>query len=191
MIDRNFSMIEYFSRKVSELEPELSFKGKTLEDWQRWRKKLKAKLLELLGISPAPVPLNPEILWRVEEEKFFREKIILDTEEDFSIPLYLLIPKDIKKGEKKKALLCCHGHGNRGKDNVTGVVTNAHEKKEIDGYNYDYGKQFAERGYVVIAPDWRVFGELSDGGNPYPGRDKCNVHFIRGAMMGIYLLTLD
>ena len=42
-----------------------------------------------------------------------------------------------------------------------------------------------------LAPICASFGERSDGGNPYPGRDKCNVHFIRGMILGIYTLTLN
>ena len=36
-----------------------------------------------------------------------------------------------------------------------------------------------------------MLGERSDGGDPYPGRDKCNVHFIRGMIASIYTLTLN
>ena len=49
----------------------------------------------------------------------------------------------------------------------------------------------ARHGFLTIMPDLRVFGERSDGGDPYPGRDLCNVHFIRGMILGVYTLTLN
>jgi len=84
-------------------------------------------------------------------------------------------------------MLCLHGHGN-GKDDVVGV-THGDENRErhIRALNYDYAHQFAERGYLALTFDYRCFGERSEA---YPGRDQCNVHFIRGSIHGINLLTL-
>jgi len=39
--------------------------------------------------------------------------------------------------------------------------------------------------------DLRVFGERRDGLDPFPGRDPCNVNFIKGGDPGIYTLTLN
>jgi len=58
-------------------------------------------------------------------------------------------------------------------------------------HNYDYGLQMARRGFLTLSPDLRVFGERRDGPDPYPGRDPCNVHFVRGGILGIYTLTLN
>ena len=46
----------------------------------------------------------------------------------------------------------------------------------------------AEKGYVTICPDWRSFGERVAYTNPFPGRDKCNVHFIQHLILGRTLL---
>ncbi len=48
-----------------------------------------------------------------------------------------------------------------------------------------------KRRYVTMAVDWRAFGERRDGRDPYPGRDPCNVHFIRGSLLGLNMLTLN
>ena len=56
--------------------------------------------------------------------------------------------------------------------------------KELTGHLVDAGVH-------VLAMDLRGFGERSDGGDPYPGRDKCNVNFVKGAMMGLYALTMN
>jgi hypothetical protein len=49
----------------------------------------------------------------------------------------------------------------------------------------------ARRGFLTLCPDLRAFGERSDGSDPYPGRDRCNVHYVRASMLGIYPLTLN
>ena len=45
-------------------------------------------------------------------------------------------------------------------------------------------------GYVVVAPDWRAFGERRLGGD-FGQRDACNVFFIKGMLMGVNLLALN
>ena len=64
-------------------------------------------------------------------------------------------------------------------------------RANMSRHNYNYAEQMARRGFLTISPDLRCFGERSDGSDPYPGRDRCNVHFVRGAVMGIYTLTLN
>ena len=195
MASRNFSMIEYFNRLAEERMPSLTFTGSSKREWERWREEFSARLLELCGEWPEAVPLNAETLYSVDEGEFVREKVVLDTERHFSVPCYVLVPKDRQRAREGRlpAILCLHGHGEFGKEAVGGVVDpNRPELAEsIARHNYDYAAQMAREGYVTMAPDARAFGELSDGGNPYPGRDACNVHFIRGLLLGLNLLTLN
>jgi cephalosporin-C deacetylase-like acetyl esterase len=57
--------------------------------------------------------------------------------------------------------------------------------------NYNYGEQMARAGYLTICPDLRGFGERSDKHDHIPGRDRCNVNFVIGAILGTYTLTLN
>ena len=43
---------------------------------------------------------------------------------------------------------------------------------------------------MVVAPDWRAFGERRLGGD-FGQRDACNVFFIKGMLMGVNLLALN
>ena len=148
---------------------------------------LKGKIRELLGNWPEPADLKPDLCSREEKEKYIREKWIIQSEKDCYVPLYLLIPKGIK--EKAPAILCCHGHNDFAKDNVAGVTYNRAERENvIKEANYNYGEQMAERGFITICPDWRSFGERVGYSNPFPGRDKCNVHFIQHLILGETLL---
>ncbi len=192
MANRNFSMIDYFNRRCAELRPRLAFAGKSRDDWRRWRTRLRAELKRLLGEMPQPVPLRAEVVWETREDGLIKQRVVFDSERHMSVPGLIYIPADRPARKRLPAILCCHGHGPYGKDGPMGVRLNVPEREQhIAGYNYDYGLQMARRGYVTFAVDWRVFGERRDGPDPYPGRDACNVHFVRGQLLGISLLTLD
>ena len=108
-----------------------------------------------------------------------------------SVPAVVLRPADMKPDRSNPAIICSHGHGAYGKEPVAGNRSTPELRDNIARHQYDYGWQMAKAGFLTISPDLRVFGERADGGNPYPGRDKCNVHFIRGAILGIWTLTLN
>jgi hypothetical protein len=191
MARRNFSMIEYFNRIAAEWEPLLSFQGESRADFDEWHEVAHAKFMELLGEFPEPAPLEPDVVFSIEQEGIIRERVIFDAEEHMSVPCVVLRPADLGEDGSNPAIICSHGHGQFGKEPVSGNRSAAAYVSDIQAMNYDYGWQMAKAGYLTISPDLRVFGERADGGNPYPGRDKCNVHFIRGAIMGIFTLTLN
>jgi predicted peptidase len=147
--------------------------------------------MELLGEFPQPVDPAPEVIYSIEEDGLIRERVVFDSEEHMSVPCTVLRPVDMPADRSGPAILCSHGHGPFGKEPVAGNATTPELRANIAFHHYNYGEEMARRGYLTLSPDLRVFGERSDGGNPYPGRDKCNVHFIRGVVLGIYTLTLN
>lgn len=191
MAKRNFSMIEYFNQRAKDWKPLLSFQGSSKEDWQAWRQAANAKFAELLGDFPKPVDLAPEVIYSIEDRGLIRERVIFDSEEHMSVPCVVLKPADMPNNGRGRAILCSHGHGPYGKEPVAGNATTPELADNIARHHYNYAEEMARRGFLTLSPDLRVFGERSDGGNPYPGRDKCNVHFIRGMILGIYTLTLN
>ena len=188
---RNFSLIDYFNRRAKDWQPLLTFQGSTQDEWARWREEAFPRYIELLGEFPHPVDLAPEVIYAIEEDGLIRERIVFDSEEFMSVPCVLLRPANMPADGRGRAILCSHGHGPFGKEPVAGNATTPQLRDDIAMHHYNYGQEMARRGYLTLCPDLRVFGERSDGGNPYPGRDKCNVHFIRGMVLGIYTLTLN
>jgi hypothetical protein len=87
--------------------------------------------------------------------------------------------------------VCSHGHGPFGKDSVAGIRTTPEREANILGSNYDFALQLALEGFVTLAPDLRGFGERRDPSDHIPNRDLCNVNFIKGALFGVYPLTLN
>ncbi|MFO7635858.1 MAG: alpha/beta hydrolase family protein [Clostridia bacterium] len=191
MKKRNFSMQAYWDKIAESWEPELKFRGSTQEDWTIWRKAAAAKLMELLGAFPKKVPLNATVEYSVPDGDLIRERVVFDTEDFMSVPCHVLRPRDMKPDRTHPAILCCHGHGKYGKDPVAGIRSDPDHVRDIVDMNYNYGEQMAKAGFLTIMPDQRVFGERSDGIDPFPGRDKCNVNFIKGALLGIWVLTLN
>lgn len=183
-------MGEYLARRYKALEPKMAFKASDEVEWLRWRSAFKSKLIELLGDWPDKCSLNPRVVEHVDEGSYIREKVIFESEPGMDVSAYFLVPKDLKPGEKRKALICAHGHGH-GKDDVAGIHHGEPNRVyTIKQSNYDYARQFAEMGYVVIAPDWRGFGERRIGYD-FPGRDGCNVVFLKASLLGLNLLTLN
>jgi dienelactone hydrolase len=191
MSRRNFSIKEYWMQRVENWEPILAFKGSSKKDWEEWREKAYPKFMELLGEFPEKVDLEAELEYSVEEGGLIRERVVFNSEEYMSVPCQVLYPKSIRKDRSNAAIICSHGHGVYGKDPVAGIRSSSGHIKDINNMNYNYGEQMAKAGFLTISPDLRVFGERRDGYDPFPGRDPCNVNFIKGAILGVYTLTLN
>ncbi|MGQ9731527.1 MAG: alpha/beta hydrolase family protein [Candidatus Zipacnadales bacterium] len=169
----------------------LSFDGSTKQDWRRWRKAFERRLRELLGPFPALVPLEPEVVETVDCGDHRREKVFFNSEKYATVAAYVLVPKDLRSGERRPGILAAHGHG-RGKADICGVCDTDNERAHITSLNYDYAHQFARRGYVVVAPDWRGFGERRSPDEwVRPNRDPCNVNYMAMGYLGYHLLALQ
>ena len=147
------------------------------EDLLRWRERCRSRLHELLGPLPERVPLDLETVDSVACDGYRRHRVVFDTEQTMSVPAYLLVP-DGRAGPGP-AVLAAHGHG-PGKDLVCGLA-------RTEAPNGDYAVQLVTRGYVVLAPDLRCFGERADW-NP-PDHYACDTNLVHAVMMGINPLT--
>lgn len=188
---RNFSMQAYWEKIAEDWEPFLKFKGRTKSDWTSWRKSAYPKFLELLGKFPKKVQLQAEVESKVEDGDLIRERVVFNSEEFMSVPCQVLRLKKMKANKKNPAIICSHGHGAFGKDPIAGISSSKKHIAFINEHNHNYGEQMAKAGFLTISPDLRVFGERRDGHDPFPGRDACNVNFVKGALLGIYPLTLN
>lgn len=193
MAGRKFSLTEYFNARCAEMEPLFAFNASTEAEARKWRGRALAKIRDLLGETPEWTPLEAEVLQTADMGSYVREKIVYDSDPYSTVPAYMLIPKNLTN--PTAAVLCLHGHG-PGKDAVAGI-TDANEQytpqevaRSIEQHNYDYARQFVERGYVTFTFDFRCFGERASRDCDIGNRDPCNVHFIRGALLGINTLAL-
>jgi dienelactone hydrolase len=137
-----------------------------------WRERRRARLVELLGPMPTPVPLNAGTLESVQCDGYRRDLIVFDTEDTMSVPAYLLVPE--KRVSAGAAVLACHGHG-PGKSQAVGL-------EHTNAPNSDYALQLVQQGYVVLAPDLRCFGERLDW-NP-EDHYACDTNLVHAVMAG-------
>jgi len=162
---RDYSTRAYYDAAHAALTPSLAYRATTRDEWQAWRSSLVERLTTLLGGLPGERgPLNASTLDRSEQPGYVRERIAFESEPGVRVPAYLLVPHGVTAERPRAALLCLHGHG-RGKDDVAGIAATPRERqRRIRALNYDYAHQLAQRGYVVLAPDARGFGERATDG---------------------------
>jgi dienelactone hydrolase len=174
---------------IADATPRLRCEAATREQWQTWRIAFEAALRANLGKTPQPVPLNAEVTERVDCGDHWRERVLFDTTAWDTVPAYVLVPKDLAPGERRPGVLAAHGHG-PGKSDLVG--SDPAREERVLANNDDYARQFVRRGYVVVAPDWRGFGERQSPAQwVRSGRDRCNVNYMAYGYFGYHLLTLQ
>ena len=151
---------EHFEKLFSETYRSHTFTAKNREEFAIWSASLRESLHELNGTKQMkPCSPRPILVESVPCEGYIRKKAVIYTEEDVQMPFYILVPEGLKEGEKRTAVIACHGHDSNGKEAVAGVRDKKAVAEAIDHYHYNYGEKLAQMGYVVFAPDARGFGE--------------------------------
>jgi pimeloyl-ACP methyl ester carboxylesterase len=115
-------------------------------------------------------PLDLQIADSLKEDRYTRLTISFTVAENESVPAYLYIPFRKDSQKKLPAMLVLHGTGDAGKQLVDGKSPKS---------NRALAKELAERGYIVIAPDYPSMGELKD-------YDFANDRYQSGTMKAIY-----
>lgn len=128
----------------------------TIAQWEIKRQQILDGMQQAMGPLPAfsdLPPMNIQIIDEVKEEKYIRQTINFTVAENEMVPAYLYIPVHENKKQKLTAMLALH-------------ETDAIGKKSVDGEGHNknlaYAKELAQRGYVVIAPDYPSFGDMKD-----------------------------
>lgn len=192
---RILSPFDSVQAMARQMQPSMKFKAKNIEEWRIWRRKFRRQIIKLLGKFPDKVGLNSKILERYDDGDYIREKVVFDSERFSSVTAWVLIPKSWDGRKHLPAIIAAHGHGylpdDRGKDNVLGIADTKETQEIVDIVQYDYGKRFAQRGFVVVAPDSRGYGERrSPDGWVWRG-DKCNINHLGVTHFGYNMLALQ
>ncbi|MFM2093967.1 MAG: Dipeptidyl aminopeptidase 4, partial [Planctomycetota bacterium] len=98
---------------------------------------------QVIGHFPNPVlPMNPASRKAEETDKWTAYEVTLDVFPDVFAYGVLLLPKDLKPGEKRPVVVCQHG--------LEGRPTDVY-KGDNPAY-HDFGAKLAERGFITFAP---------------------------------------
>ncbi|WP_353124843.1 alpha/beta hydrolase [Parapedobacter pyrenivorans] len=131
-------------------------KVRTVEDWQTKRSQVLSRMQEVMGVLPDTSGLGipaVDIVTREPRAGYTLFTIRYQAAPDEWVPAFLYVPTTGSPGERRPAMLVLHSTGDLGKRIVDGEGTLQ---------NRAYAKELAERGYVVIAPDYPAFGDRMD-----------------------------
>jgi len=118
---------------------------------------------EIIGKLPPPaLPVNPRTRKVYDEPRWKGYEVMLDVYPDVFAHGILLVPTDLKPGERRPVVVCQHGLEGRPQD-----VVDPHRKTVY----HSFGASLAERGYIVYAPQnpyigGNTFRQLQRKANP-------------------------
>ena len=189
-------MTEFLRLKYREIERAMSFSATDIKEAKAWQRRFYRKVVDILGGFPPPCELNAKIVSSEKDDGFTRQKVYFDSEPGMSVAAWVLVPDGIDRGDRRPGVLALHGHVDGvdgGKDYLVGLDAGSQKiKKIIKASNLDYAKQFAKRGYVVIAPDHRRWGERDCGiTESVKPRDPCNILYIESMLFGLNPLMMN
>ncbi len=132
--------------------------AKTSEEWVAQSAPFRHAFWDTLGRCPAPsVSPNPRSRpLAVAGQQSTGYEVMIDVFPGVFAWGYLLVPKDLKPGERRPVVVCQHGLEGGPADVVT-------EDPHADSFHYykGFASRLADQGFVVFAPQ-----------NPYRGEDK-------------------
>lgn len=145
-----------WTRKRWEKAPlRLTFKAENRKQAEAWQKKLRAKVVELVGGFPerGPAP-KAEIVEKREFPGYSREKFVFESRPGVWVLGYLLAPKT---AAPHPSMICIPGHG-RGVDDIVGIDEKGRDRATKVGYEYDFAVQCVEHGMAAVALEPMGFG---------------------------------
>lgn len=146
----------------------------SIAEWEQLRWHLKQNMLAVMGPLPirsvTPKMAKAKVIDTIYEENFTRYSLKIPALDEIWVPAYFYVPKRIGVDGKSPGMLALHPTGKQGKGIVDG------QGKP----NRAYARELAERGYVVIAPDYPSFGDFSEydfNNDPYESATMAAIDF--------------
>lgn len=164
-----YSYLNFFQQAYRRKKKSLSFSAENVEDFFHWKEESRKTLQYLLGWNQLETWYNeqkgvepPEELSVTLEKNRTIRKFEITTLPYVRMPFYILLPKGLKEGEKRKTVICLPAHGSN-KEVVAGISENPQVIAKIQqSPREQYGKEFCERGYIAVCPDPSGFGERQE-----------------------------
>ena len=128
----------------------------SVEAWRKTADRLRHTVHEeLIGRIPSPkLPANPRSRLLLSTRHYTGYEVVLDVFPDVIAGGILLLPRDLKPGEKRPVVVCQHG--------LEGTAMDTISRKPGPYAAYKaFGDELCRRGFIVFAPQ-----------NPYRGGDR-------------------
>jgi dienelactone hydrolase len=180
---------EEIRRAAREAPLKMLFQGGSPADVKEWQSRFAAGLRQRIGRHTPPAHYTSTPISTREFDDYTREGWLLKADGFPSLPLYILRPRPSTPVRPPfPVVLCVHGHGPFGHDAVAGIDDTPERAADIKASNYDYGRQFARRGYLVVVPCLTPFGRRLDDADRADKKDPCAVTFVRLMLLGQSLI---
>lgn len=144
-------------------------------DWEKRRRDVLANMQEVMGPMPTidhQLPVAVEVIKEQKTAKYTWRRITYVVERGDRAYAYVYIPHGLTGGKRAPAMVSLHGTTYR---NYVPLSETPPREKIGDG---QYAQELAERGYVVIAPDYLFLG-------PDYKTDPVSLGYVSGTMKGI------
>ena len=126
---------------------------------------------EVIGRMPDPsLPANARSRLIFDEPAYRGYEVVLDVWPDVFAEGILLVPKNIRPGERRPVVVCQHGLEGRPSDVADPRIDNA--------YYHQFAVRLAQEGFVTFAPQ-----------NPYIGQDRFRIIQRRGHPLKLALFS--
>lgn len=193
---RSLSPQHMFEHMALAHRPKYAFDGRSKEDFEKWKAAALPEVMATLGDFPGKVPANAELSAEWEHDGLLKQRWLIDVGPFASAAFQINMPRGLREGEKRPAILCWHGHGQFGKEPVMGNDSSPEMRDAIHRMNYNYGHQMAKEGYVTFAIDWMGMGQRCDSRKPHYrsnnfGRDWCNLYYLHATMLGMTSISIN
>lgn len=180
MAERQMDSQEFTLSEYAGIRPSLGFSAGSPEEAAEWRRTSRERLVELLGGFPQRVPLEAEVIERVELDGYSRETILFQSRHNLTALGYLLLPA--APAAPLPAIVCIPGHG-RGVDDIVGIAEDGSQRAEKEGYAKDFAIQAVERGFAAFAVEPLGFGHRRDAAARAGGPERYSCRPAAGAAM--------
>ncbi len=144
----------------------------SVENWQASTKFYRDYIWsEVIGRMPEPdAPAHPRTRLIYDEPKFRGYEVVLDVWPGIFAYGILLVPKDIKPGERRPVVVCQHG--------LEGRPSEVADPKSDSHFYHRFAARLAEEGFVTYSPQ-----------NPYIGEDRFRIIQRKGHPLQLSLFS--
>lgn len=174
---------EYHRHIVEEIEPVLGWRG---GDVKRWQLKLRGKLRQLVGETPAEkCPLNVRPIWRRRHPLGTIEKIVFAAEPYADVPAYVCLPRNV--ATPYTFMICLQGHTTG--MHVSIAVERDDETKplKVEG-DRDFALGCMRRGIAALCIEQRSFGERREQKQAQVSSHGCHDATMQALLLGRTLI---
>lgn len=159
--------------------PSMRYDG--TKPFEVWQKEAREKLSELLGLDKFQ-SCSPDfnIEYKKELDNATEIRFTYKSEENYTVPCHLLIPKGAKG--KLPVVICLQGHSTGAHISLGRIKYNYDEDKLIHGFgDRDFAVRILEEGYIALTVEQRNFGEC---GAKEDGLPNCEDSSLAALLVG-------